>query len=362
MLLSLFKSMRAGPVRASGAFAAALAACVSEKVGAQEEGNLDQYRWRGGTDEALAQEARLCRNTLQDLLDNGEAYARTHALFEDAASREWFVQLVAYRLLGHRHVRLATNVPGHWAMRAKAEALPSGPSEFAGMFGALRAYDFDFEGERVRFEGWWMNVAWSFVLKQYFFERGGVKIQPPQGGRIIDAGSCFGDTALAFAARAGFAGRVVSFEIDPGNARVARRNLELNPELATRIDLRECALAQDETPLYLQGSGPGASVSPRPPGQRLAVTTIDALVREGGLDRVDFIKMDIEGAERLALAGGVQTLRRHRPDLAISLYHRPDDLWQIPLFIDSLHAGYRFYLDHYTIHHEETVLYATVNR
>jgi FkbM family methyltransferase len=362
MLLNLFKSIRPAQVRADGDFAAALAACVSQKLAALEEDNVDRYRWRGGMHEVMAREAVACRNTLQDLLMNGEAYAKTYALFEDAVSREWFLQLVAYRLLGHRHVRLPTNEPAHWEMRARAEALPAGETQFAGMFGPLRAYPLEFEGERINVEAWWSNVAWTFLMRQYFFERDGVTIQPRRGDRIIDAGACFGDTALAFAARVGSSGRIVSFEIDPINLSIAKHNLELNPELARRIDLRECALAQDDTPLYLHGSGPGASVSPRPSGHPLAVTTIDALVRRHDLDRVDFIKMDIEGAERLALAGAAETLRRDRPALAISIYHRPDDLWQIPLFLDSLRIGYTFYLDHYTIHHEETVLYATVDR
>ena len=54
------------------------------------------------------------------------------------------------------------------------------------------------------------------------------------------------------------------------------------------------------------------------------------------------------------------TIRRWRPNLgAISIYHRPEDFFVIPAWIDSLGLGYRFYLDHYSIHNEETVLYAT---
>ena len=75
----------------------------------------------------------------------------------------------------------------------------------------------------------------------------------------------------------------------------------------------------------------------------------------------DFIKMDIEGAERVALAGATQTLRRFRPRLAISVYHRVDDIWAVPIWLGGLGLGYRFYLDHYTIHHEETVLYAVAH-
>ena len=56
------------------------------------------------------------------------------------------------------------------------------------------------------------------------------------------------------------------------------------------------------------------------------LTTIDKIVNELGLERVDFIKMDIEGAEVAALTGARETLRRFRPRLAIAVYHREGDL------------------------------------
>lgn len=75
-------------------------------------------------------------------------------------------------------------------------------------------------------------------------------------------------------------------------------------------------------------------------------------------DRVSFIKMDIEGSEYDALLGAKRTIRSYYPKLAICLYHRIDDLWRIPLLIQSLFPEY----NHYEIHHHkmrfsETVLY-----
>jgi hypothetical protein len=68
--------------------------------------------------------------------------------------------------------------------------------------------------------------------------------------------------------------------------------------------------------------------------------------------------MDIEGAELAALEGARETLVRHRPKLAIALYHSLDDFVQIPRFLSDLSLNYTYYLDHTTIHHEETVLFA----
>lgn len=65
--------------------------------------------------------------------------------------------------------------------------------------------------------------------------------------------------------------------------------------------------------------------------------------------------MDIEGAEVPALLGAKQTIRTFRPKLAISAYHRPDDLVTIPRLFEKF--GYISYLAHFTIHREETMLF-----
>ncbi|MCP5112307.1 MAG: hypothetical protein GY953_15895, partial [bacterium] len=64
------------------------------------------------------------------------------------------------------------------------------------------------------------------------------------------------------------------------------------------------------------------------------------LVEDHHLDRVDFIKMDIEGAEQEALRGATGTPLRFRPRLAIASYHREDDFEAIPAIIRGGSADY----------------------
>ncbi|MGP4805453.1 FkbM family methyltransferase [Agrobacterium cavarae] len=70
-----------------------------------------------------------------------------------------------------------------------------------------------------------------------------------------------------------------------------------------------------------------------------------------------YIKMDIEGAELDAIAGARETIRRCTPNLAICVYHRPSDLWDIPRAVTDITANYRIYLRHYTESIYETVMY-----
>ena len=72
---------------------------------------------------------------------------------------------------------------------------------------------------------------------------------------------------------------------------------------------------------------------------------------------VTFIKMDIEGAEYNALVGGKELIKRYHPKLAICVYHKPEDIIDIPKLILELNSNYKFYLRHYSFSYTETVLY-----
>ena len=89
--------------------------------------------------------------------------------------------------------------------------------------------------------------------------------------------------------------------------------------------------------------------------------SIDDLVESQKIPTVDFIKMDIEGAELYALKGALTTLQTFKPKLAISVYHSLEEYSSILLWIANLNLGYKFHLRHFTIHAEETILFAISN-
>lgn len=92
--------------------------------------------------------------------------------------------------------------------------------------------------------------------------------------------------------------------------------------------------------------------------ESVEATTIDTALKD---KKVTFIKMDIEGAELSALHGAEQTILKWKPILAISIYHSNTDMIEIYNYIHELIPNYKFYVRHYGIYFNETILYAVID-
>lgn len=339
-----------------------------QRIHQHEKNNWDIYRFGfDGIDRSKDFNIEKHLNYLKFFIHNTDRIFSSYLLLSDNESKLWLKYIILFRLLSHLHVRLPTNTPAFWNSCEYARKTSIGPSEldFSGVLGPLSKFKINFENHEIKLDCWWQNVTWTFLFKQYFFARNNVQVRPEEGDYVIDAGACFGDTALAFAACAGKLGRVFCFDIVPNHIEVMRLNFSQNLELAKRIEIIFCGLGNEHRIAEPVGRvkdkivKPGASLSNDPNGMEASITTIDKFTSDNQIERIDFIKMDIEGEEFNTLKGAVNTIRLHRPKLAISLYHKPEDIIEIPKFINDLELGYKLYLDHYTIHAEETILYAT---
>jgi len=92
--------------------------------------------------------------------------------------------------------------------------------------------------------------------------------------------------------------------------------------------------------------------------ETVSVRPLDSIIPPE--EKVTYIKMDTEGAEYKALLGAKRIIQKHKPRLAISIYHKGEDYFQIPLYIKELVPEYKFYLRHHSKGRSETVLYATI--
>jgi FkbM family methyltransferase len=141
----------------------------------------------------------------------------------------------------------------------------------------------------------------------------------PKGGVMFDLGANFGYYAITVASALHGDCRIYAFEPNPSTMQRFRKNVELN---GTRgLHLLDMGLSDVpghamvvETPAHS-----GAAYLRQTSRLGVPVTTLDIFCEQHGIDRLDLIKMDIEGAELRALRGGIETFKRFRPAMLIEL-------------------------------------------
>jgi len=306
-------------------------------------------------------------NNLRTMLPYYQNLNKIYYLLSDLNSRELYTKVLAYRILGYKKVKLPLNNKE----REKKVEYYKKYADYNDFIDVdfifdrkLRLFKFDltdimkepfsiFATERI--------INNNIYDKQYKYSNATASVKPDFGDVVFDCGACYGDTTLFFAHEVGEDGMVYSFEFNKNNLNVMNKNVQLNSILKKRIKIVPKPLSRvpnEEFCFY--ENGPGSNIKSKQFGApKLYVysESIDNFVDKEKI-KVDFIKMDIEGSELDALKGGEITIRKFKPKLAISIYHSMDDFANIPLWIYNLNLGYKFYIGHYSIHSEETILYA----
>jgi len=163
----------------------------------------------------------------------------------------------------------------------------------------------------------------SYLYHDAFSEH--VQLRP--GDCALDLGGNIGTVAMGFSRIVGPAGRVFSFE--PLTHPVLRRNLEANGIRNVELIPEGVSDRPGEAEINFTDQCINSSIANPTPGdgalpihkRTISLTTVDRFVEERQLDRVDFIKMDIEGAEEPALLGSQKVIERFRPKWSIASYH-----------------------------------------
>jgi FkbM family methyltransferase len=169
------------------------------------------------------------------------------------------------------------------------------------------------------------------------------------GEVFVDAGGFDGQTTIEFIKRCPGYQSAYIFEPDPVNLEAAKKNL------AGKKDVYFYARGLAENQKILRFcSGDGSSSKICDTGDvEIHVDALDNLVKEP----VSFVKMDIEGAEGIALDGAKTHILADHPKLAICCYHKPDDFWRLPTQVLAMSDDYAIYMRHYTEGLTETVMY-----
>ena len=172
---------------------------------------------------------------------------------------------------------------------------------------------------------------------------------------FVDVGAFDGVTSCAFARWARTYAHIYAFEPMPSLQEKCRQNFQGLSD----VTICPYGLWSKRETRWFQAEGEGSNcrgeTDAHGGGARVEVVPLDEVL---GGKRVTFLKMDIEGAELEALRGAEHIIRVQQPKLAISVYHRRDDIWRIPMLLLSYVPSYRFYLRVYSFTGKDTVLYA----
>nr|WP_209649158.1 FkbM family methyltransferase [Cohnella thailandensis] len=197
--------------------------------------------------------------------------------------------------------------------------------------------------------------------QQYFHPH----VQPVEHETVIDGGAFIGDTVKKFMDKQSGNLRIYSFEPCKDTFEKLTSFIKEN-QLGQVVTPIGEGLADKRNFAYLNKRNPK-----NPAGYRIVnnssevtedirINSLDNIVDEFQIKRIDLIKLDIEGSELVAILGAEQTIKKHAPKLQICLYHKPKDIFELPLLIEEMFKEHRY--TYYFGHHHrgpwETVLYA----
>jgi FkbM family methyltransferase len=168
----------------------------------------------------------------------------------------------------------------------------------------------------------------------------------------VDAGAYDGDSIRRFIERvAGRYERILAFEPDPKTFQRLKENFANEP----RIEAFNAGLHRHKGVLNFRDDSTRGAIFTDEGDKSIEVVSLDEVLAG---DAASYIKMNIEGAEIDALHGARGTIEHWMPKLAISVYHRPSDLWRIPELVNQFSMAYDLYLRQHDGGVIETVLYA----
>ena len=192
---------------------------------------------------------------------------------------------------------------------------------------------------------------------EYFPQR--LKNTLKNGDVVIDAGvSSYCPELFEYSEIVGPEGTVIGFEASKKEYENINKIFDLSKH--KNIKLFNLGLWNKNTFMQLSNNQGGSTiyVNVHSDTTESQFVKLDDFIKKQKILKVDYIKMDIEGAEPEALEGAQKTIKTFQPALAICIYHMPDHLFSIINYIDSLCNNYNYHLCHHSAHMYETILYA----
>ena len=286
------------------------------------------------------------------------SFDKSYQLMSDQYSRNLFAELILMNLVSEKNMRLSSFTQDFIdSYESASEKILSSNEKLTVYSRVLRKITLDNPPISFFTEPTVLNLHYRGRL--YRYRRGDALIGVEGGDVVIDAGVGWGDTTIYLSALANKepGGYLYAFDILDEGMNALAEQCNLNPGIKNLTPIVRALYDKDGEHVNISSPSPGARVVNEERERKVKSITIDTFLEQNDLKKVDFIKMDIEGSEVPALIGATKSINLFKPKLAISVYHKWDDLLIIPQLIHSIRDDYSYYLDCTTGFGMETVLY-----
>ena len=219
--------------------------------------------------------------TKEFLSDNFDKIEKVYNMLADEKSKEVFTQTIAYKITGRIDYLTSISTP---------------PSE-----------------------------AYEHIIK------------PGNDEIFVDVGAYNGDTVAEFITNVSNKyNKIYAIEPDARNF----KKLIKSTEGIDNIEIYNCAgWSEDTSLIFSKNSGRQSMIAKQ--GVEIQARSVDSILCSS---KATFIKYDVEGAEREALSGTDVTIKKYKPKLKIALYHRNEDIFEIPLLIKEMNSEYKLFI------------------
>lgn len=166
-------------------------------------------------------------------------------------------------------------------------------------------------------------------------------LKPDEGDIVIDAGAHYGFYTLQASRLVGNEGTVLAFEPHPNNYKKLLMNLHLNKIKNVKTFNMALGNVNGQAKLYVGShSGAHSTLFRTKSYINVKMGKIDTVVNKLGLEKVDLIKIDAEGAELSILKGTIKTIKKHKPKVTIATYHFQDEITEVREWLRTINPSY----------------------
>mgnify|MGYP004618888617 FL=1 len=282
-------------------------------------------------------------NFIKALID-GKNFNIFYDMLEDNISKKFFNKAVIYRYMLSFYPEAFITIKNALHLVFKYSVVDIRYWTFKRILFLIQRFKYPLEIEV------WITF-YIFGLKQYDIKN---IFEVKNDAVIFDIGAWKGDTAYFFSKKCSDNAQIYAFEPDDYAFQILEKiknKYKLNNVITKNVLFSN---AEKEIDFI--------SMIKNTPTVKKKTITIDKFVEENNIEKIDYIKMDVEGAERTILEGGVKTIKKFKPHLAIAIYHGGklfmEDFYDIPLFIKNIMGeDYQYYIRTFHPAGLETILF-----